>query len=269
MAARMRRLRERGMLGYILVLFALTFGLFAACVALGRPVALKVYLYLFGLLPGLVAFGWVERDAGLAPLRSRPDRPWYLLLTVAPFLVHAIAAAIVGLATSATVSLDFEMFSASYIGLNLMLNSLLVLGEEFGWRVYLQDRIVASLGPARGLLALSLIWSLWHLPVDIIGLLQPSAQHGWLILVTRPVDFIGLGYLIGLAYMRTRSVWATCLVHAAHNVSGTMMYTGLFTLTPGQRAGLLVVPSIVYLVVGVAGLRGLGVARTPISLKSP
>jgi membrane protease YdiL (CAAX protease family) len=49
---------------------------------------------------------------------------------------------------------------ASNLGINYLVNVLFLFGEEFGWRSYLQDRVVSALGVARGLLVMSLVWSL-------------------------------------------------------------------------------------------------------------
>jgi membrane protease YdiL (CAAX protease family) len=56
------------------------------------------------------------------------------------------------------------------------LGFLLFFGEEFGWRIFLQDRLTALYGRTRGVLLVGAIWGLWHAPaVSAFGWTHPSA----------------------------------------------------------------------------------------------
>lgn len=39
------------------------------------------------------------------------------------------------------------------------------LGEEFGWRGFVLDKLQHTIGPIKGTLLLGVFWSLWHLPL--------------------------------------------------------------------------------------------------------
>ncbi|MER3459512.1 MAG: CPBP family intramembrane metalloprotease domain-containing protein, partial [Chloroflexota bacterium] len=49
-----------------------------------------------------------------------------------------------------------------------LLNALPVFGEEFGWRAYLQPKLL-PLGGRKAMLLMGLIWGVWHWPVVAMG----------------------------------------------------------------------------------------------------
>ncbi len=85
------------------------------------------------------------------------------------------------------------------------------LGEEYGWRVYLQDRLFPLLGGYKGVLVLGIIWGLWHFPVITFGLNypgQPILGNVCMILLT-----IVLAIIFSYAVLKTRSVWIAVILH--------------------------------------------------------
>jgi membrane protease YdiL (CAAX protease family) len=55
------------------------------------------------------------------------------------------------------------------------------LGEEYGWRGYLMPRLL-PLDEIRASLLVGLIWSLWHLPALLAGVLY-GGNNPWLVLL--------------------------------------------------------------------------------------
>jgi membrane protease YdiL (CAAX protease family) len=49
-----------------------------------------------------------------------------------------------------------------------LINSLFTFGEEFGWRAYLQPKLM-PLGGRKVILLMGLIWGVWHWPVIAMG----------------------------------------------------------------------------------------------------
>lgn len=62
------------------------------------------------------------------------------------------------------------------IGINLVLGP---LGEEAGWRGFLQPRLDARFGPARAALVIAAAWALWHLPLWAVD--TPHAEIPFLL----------------------------------------------------------------------------------------
>jgi len=101
-----------------------------------------------------------------------------------------------------------------------VINGIATFGEEFGWRGYLQPKLMTlGMGPRRAMLLMGLIWGVWHWPVILMGhnygldypgapFLGPLAMV-WFTLMA--------GTLLGWLTFRARSVWPAVIGHAALN----------------------------------------------------
>jgi membrane protease YdiL (CAAX protease family) len=97
-------------------------------------------------------------------------------------------------------------------------------GEEFGWRAYLQQKLM-PLGPRKAVLLVGVIWAVWHWPIISLGwnygfgywgapvagpllwvwcLLPASTVYGWLTL-------------------RSGSVWPAAIAHGVSNATAVLM----------------------------------------------
>jgi uncharacterized protein len=99
-----------------------------------------------------------------------------------------------------------------------VLNALPSLGEEFGWRAYLQPKLMA-LGWRRAMLWMGLIWGVWHWPLIAMGhnygLEYPGAP--WLGMVVFLLFTTTVGTLFGWLTIRGGSVWPAVIGHSALN----------------------------------------------------
>jgi len=98
------------------------------------------------------------------------------------------------------------------------INSIFTFGEEFGWRAYLQPKLM-PLGGRRAILMIGLIWGVWHWPVIAMGhnygLDYPGAP--WLGMLMMVWVTIGLGTFLGWLTVRSGSIWPAVIGHAAVN----------------------------------------------------
>ncbi len=84
-------------------------------------------------------------------------------------------------------------------------------GEEYGWRVYLQDRLFPFFGSYKGVLILGVIWGLWHAPLIIAGLNYPGQPLLGILLMI--YSTILMGIIFSYAVLKTQSVWIAVLLH--------------------------------------------------------
>jgi membrane protease YdiL (CAAX protease family) len=101
-----------------------------------------------------------------------------------------------------------------------LINSTATFGEEFGWRAYLQPKLMAmGIAPRRAMALMGLIWGVWHWPEILMGhnygldypgapFLSPLAMV-WFTLI--------VGTLLGWLTFRAGSVWPAVIGHAALN----------------------------------------------------
>jgi membrane protease YdiL (CAAX protease family) len=121
--------------------------------------------------------------------------------------------------------------SLAFFGLNLalslfvqsLLGSLITIGEEFGWRGYVQAKLIRRFGLNRGLILLGIIWGYWHLPIGLMGWNFP--EHPALgALILTPISTVFLGIYLGWLYLRSKSIWMPTLAHAAGNLAATLLF---------------------------------------------
>ncbi|MBC7264823.1 MAG: CPBP family intramembrane metalloprotease [Chloroflexi bacterium] len=103
-----------------------------------------------------------------------------------------------------------------------LVNGLFTFGEEFGWRAYLQPKLM-PLGRRKAMLLMGIIWGVWHWPVIAMGhnygLGYPGAP--WLGMLAMVWFTLVVGTFLGWVTLRAGSVWPAVIGHAAINgISG-------------------------------------------------
>lgn len=104
-----------------------------------------------------------------------------------------------------------------------LINVIFTFGEEFGWRAYLQPKLI-PLGGRRAILLVGVIWGVWHWPVIAMGHNYgvftrdyPGAPwSGMLMMVWVTLLY---GTFLGWATLRGGSVWPAAIGHAAINAT--------------------------------------------------
>jgi membrane protease YdiL (CAAX protease family) len=172
---------------------------------------------------------------GLAPARLSFGRNYryYLYLSVvfsALFVLGLLISHYAGLAEPAQ---EFSL-SAFSVFVSLTLAVLVVtwpkyLGEEYGWRFFLQDRMFALFGSFRGVILVGFIWGLWHLPLNLVGLnFASSPVAGNIVYLAYSIV---VGIIFSYAVLKTGSIWIAVLLHA---ITDSLVVTGYPYIANGQ-----------------------------------
>jgi membrane protease YdiL (CAAX protease family) len=204
------------------------------------------------LIPGLLAIALMKKDGD--DLRSIGWRPrsikhtllaiFYPLVSMLAFVyvLHALGWASLTIFTTqnglivskAPLILGNHPQSLPFFAVNLsitflpitVLGGFFALGEEVGWRGYLQDRMVKRFGIRRGLVLLGLLWGYWHLPLVLMGWGFDSHRVlGGLVLF--PVSTVFFAIIMGYLYLRTNSIWIPVWFHAAANSASSIVFSGM------------------------------------------
>lgn len=103
------------------------------------------------------------------------------------------------------------------IGLfSAIINLIFTMGEEYGWRYFLQTRFQSLYGNRIGVLLTGLMWGLSHLPLYFFVFY--SGIEGLYAGIEITVFCIAIGIVLGLIYMESRSVIMVTFIHLLHNM---------------------------------------------------
>lgn len=119
----------------------------------------------------------------------------------------------------------------------VIINTIPTLGEELGWRGFLFNE-TKQMGFWKSNLFIGIIWGIWHAPVILQGHNYPD--HPVLGVFMMILFCIPLGYIMSYLRIKSYSVLAPALFHAALNAIGgnLMMYTKKADNLIGGVAGL-------------------------------
>lgn len=242
----------KGIISFLIIAFGIAWGCWGILFSIGitpRDPRFQIWGTIPGFAPAIAAFivrKWVTRE-GFADAGLRPNLNKWRYYLLAWLLPLGIASIITGLAVIFRISMPDPTLQRAYqvlspesgppaILLNLPLpvvpmfltwiTTFLIFGEEFGWRGYLQKRLLAD-RPALAGLATGFIWGVWHIPM-IIASGDQYADTPLLGVIVFPISAALLSVIWGWLCLRTGSVWVSCLAHAATNSFGSLMMISLF-----------------------------------------
>jgi membrane protease YdiL (CAAX protease family) len=181
---------------------------------------------------------WITKegfgDAGLTP-HPRSGWAYYLAAWLFPLIAVGV---VIGLATLLGISRpDLSQLGTLFPGMQLpgwaglpllmgvpILMMPLFWGEEFGWRGYLQIRLLRH-SPLKAAIATGFIWAVWHYPLYFLR--YSEYANPFIGLITATVFAILLAIILAWRRLRTRSVWSSSLAHAGTNMVLATLSTAL------------------------------------------
>ncbi len=217
-------------------------------------------LFQFALFPGafmpaisaIIVRKWITRegfsDAGLQP---NFKKSWKYYFFAGYLLPAVVVATIIGLAVLFGISRpDFSLHRAfrilvpqarlsslrvtpalwaililQMIAIGIPAATIITWGEEFGWRSYLQIRLLAK-RPALAAVVTGLIWGMWHYPLILLG--YEHYENIGVGLLVFPISTILLSIIFGWLRLKTCSIWSSSIAHGATNSFGVSLTLLLF-----------------------------------------
>ncbi len=235
--------RRSGVAAYLVLAFGLAWAPFIVVVA-GGPSIGPVLMPVAPAVACVVVRRWVTREGftglGLRPSLGGVLRHWPLV-AVALLWPLAVSPAL-ALLSGADLGAGGGHL-VSWLALSLAVTPV-ILGEELGWRGYLQMRIYPG-HPLAAAVATGVIWGVWHYP-----LLLSAEGLRWWLLAEFTMGTVTMSLFLGWLRTRSGSVWAPSLGHASNNVTEDNLTRRAFgdgALGPGQAAVVLLAEAVVLL----------------------
>lgn len=105
----------------------------------------------------------------------------------------------------------------SYFVGTLFYSLVFALGEEYGWRGFLQKKWAAN-NEWVGFIMIGIVWAYWHFPGILMGHNFPDYPIlGGILLM--PIMTIAFSFVFGLAYSKSGNIWVPVVFHGAINIS--------------------------------------------------
>ena len=154
--------------------------------------------------------------------------------------------------------------------LGLAIVSFMAIFEEIGWRAWLLPRLKDRLGARRAIIAVAIIWALWHVPFELSGILHVEDVSPVKLALVVPPGTMAAGLILGWLWIRTESVWLVALSHGALNNWGQYAFKYMRE-TRNPNADLVVLSSgyVALLMVGILCLWRDDALRRDIVAKCP
>lgn len=128
------------------------------------------------------------------------------------------------------------------------LNMFAAIGEEAGWRGYMQPVLNEKFGRTKGIIIGGIIWGMWHWPIiGLIGYEYGSNYFGYPVtgMLLFCVFTIAMGILCEMVYEKSGCIWSPAILHGSINAAATIPIalcvpdTGSFRLLGPAPNGLL------------------------------
>lgn len=259
--------KKTDMLTFIFLSYSLAWliwiGIWLADVKLGEPIA-QAGTILAMWMPAFAFFILKKRRSANMKLQAQFSTNlkgywrYYLLALWLPAVLSFLGAGLYYIVFSKQFSLGFEtlremlgrtgspqinlpiqivIFAQLFSALTYapFLNSLFAIGEEIGWRGYLYPALRKRFSIVQAHLLVGLIWSIWHLPINLQGYNYGLTYfaYPWLGALAMFVFCFSLGVLLSWVMEKTNSIWAPALLHGAVNA---IVGVGLLFQLPTEKA---------------------------------
>lgn len=97
-----------------------------------------------------------------------------------------------------------------------LVNFLPFIGEEYGWRFFLQPKLQDKYGKFSGTVMLGIIWGLWHIPLSIYYFDSPA--HWLESIACQTLNCVILAFVFAIINDKSKSLILISLIHYVHNL---------------------------------------------------
>ncbi|MDH4138142.1 MAG: CPBP family intramembrane metalloprotease [Anaerolineae bacterium] len=237
------------------VLFMVGFGITGILISIDSPNYLVVLAQIVMAWTPTAAFAIVHSrvDPGRSVWRYIADRfatPIRLLPLLGSILIPVVATIIVWVGysmVSGKVLFDLVAKLSVESILLMFLDSLIrgPLGEELGWRGYLQIELNKRFSLLKSSLIVGVIWGVWHLPLWFVSGFQ--GVNLLLYVVFFMIGLISFSVIIGYTYSRGGNLLYAILLHQMLNFSGRLLEIDELTVLGGSSAVYVIIALVMSL----------------------
>ncbi len=236
---------ERNVWHYIGLVFLFTYAIqiIAISIADEDNFLVQILMGFMMFIPAIVTIiHLIKTKQGLTYINWRFDKPKFILLSLfLPILitllgilvfehtglasnnvflinngqVHSIEIPLIFGSNPQSIPFFFVNFLITGILFSLI-TSFLTIGEEIGWRGFLQKKLIEKNSLFKSLTFLGFLWGIWHFPLIINGFNYPEYPLLGAFLFF-PLTTIFISYFLGWLTINSKSIWPAVCAHAVIN----------------------------------------------------
>lgn len=151
----------------------------------------------------LKGFGW-----------RLPQKKYMLIGYLVPLMYIFIAYSIALLSGLIIISSNTNMLQ---FFINPILLMILVIGEDIGWQGFLFSKLSQIMSFKRASIITGFSWASFHYPMLIFGNYNQIATPTVLAIISFTVLIMSANFIMNLLKVKSGSLWAVVIFHAAHN----------------------------------------------------
>ena len=233
------------------VLFIVGFAMTGMLISVGGPNELIGLVQIMMAWTPTAAFAIIHRKADpgrslwrfIADLFATRIRLRFLLASILIPVVATIIVWVGDAVVSGTALFDLVAHLSVASILVMFVDSLIrgPLGEELGWRGYLQVELNNRFSLLTSSLIVGLIWGVWHLPLWFVSGFQ--GLNLLLYIVFFMIGLVAFSVIIGFIYIRGGNLLYAILLHQMLNFTGRLLVVDELTLLAGS--------SIIYAIIAL------------------
>lgn len=185
----------------------------------------RIFVVIYSFLPAIISMLLVRALEGswsLGDFSFTKVEPMYLVLGfVIPVVFYAISLAVQTRASAYKFHANIQWKKIlPLIPVSVILLTVLVCGEEIGWRGFLQTPLVETYGLVGGIVLLGLIWGIWHAPIALRG--HNLSSHFWAeAFVLYPYVCVCYSFPLAFLTIESGSILPALIFHATNNTLGS------------------------------------------------
>lgn len=190
-------------------------------------IIISVTMFIYGFIPAILAIILNKKHGGtwkdLNFIKASKKQVFFAVIIPFIFFITVIYTQIL---LDIRSNVDWSKLDST---LNIVLFTLgypltcaLILGEEIGWRGYLQNKLINGFGAFKGIIILGLVWGFWHMPIALQGYNFPN--HPFVeAFITYPLAGIALSLMIAYIGFNRYSIFIGALIHGGNNHIGSIL----------------------------------------------
>ncbi|WP_237179318.1 CPBP family intramembrane glutamic endopeptidase [Paenibacillus sp. MMS18-CY102] len=121
----------------------------------------------------------------------------------------------------------------------IIINLVVVLGEEYGWRGYLLPALTKQMGKLKATVVVGIVWALFHVPAIYCLAQANGIGHPWLLVAVQAGGVFVFNFVFSYCYYLSGSLLPVLLFHSVWNVLNTTVNGDIYTNKPGLMEGRL------------------------------